>query len=152
MKRVIPVLLVIALALGMFAGCGQKENPPAPESKPAAEKTADAAPAKDEPAKAESVNLKWAIWDLDATAYYIPLVEAYVAKNPHVSIEYIDLGSADFMTMLSTQLSGGADLDVLTIKDIPGYANLVKQNHLEPLNSYISSQGIDTSLYGGTTE
>jgi multiple sugar transport system substrate-binding protein len=56
------------------------------------------------------------------------------------------------MTMLSTQLSGGADLDVLTIKDIPGYANLVKQNHLEPLNSYIASSGIDTSLYGGTVE
>ncbi|MNM61482.1 Lactose-binding protein precursor [compost metagenome] len=54
--------------------------------------------------------------------------------------------------MLSTQLSGGADLDILTIKDIPGYANLVKQNHLEPLKSYIDSNGIDTSLYGGTVE
>lgn len=153
MKKIIPVLLVIALSVSLFAGCGQKETPATPDSsKPVADKTAEPAPQKDEPAEAEPVNLKWAIWDLDATAYYKPLVDAYVAKNPNVSIEYIDLGSADFMTMLSTQLSGGADLDVLTIKDIPGYANLVKQNHLEPLNSYIASSGIDTSLYGGTTE
>lgn len=54
--------------------------------------------------------------------------------------------------MLSTQLSGGADLDVLTIKDIPGYANLVKQNHLEPLNGFIGEQGVDKAAYGGTVE
>jgi len=101
---------------------------------------------------AASVNLKWAMWDYDLTVYYKPLVAAYEAKNPGVKIECIDLGSADFMTVLSTQLSGGADLDVLTIKDIPGYANLVRQNRLEPLNSYIRSAGIDTKVYGGTTE
>jgi multiple sugar transport system substrate-binding protein len=56
------------------------------------------------------------------------------------------------MTVLGTQLSGGADLDVLCIKDIPGYANLIRQNRLEPLNSYIKTAGINTSLYGGTTE
>jgi len=98
------------------------------------------------------VNLKWAMWDKDLTVYYQPIIDAYKAKKPNVTIELIDLGSADFMTVLSTQLSGGADLDVLTIKDIPGYANLVRQNRLEPLNSYIKSANIDTKLYGGTTE
>jgi multiple sugar transport system substrate-binding protein len=98
------------------------------------------------------LTLKWAMWDYDLTVYYKPLIDAYQAKNPGVKIEYVDLGSADFMTVLSTQLSGGADLDVLTIKDIPGYANLVRQNRLEPLNGYISSSNIDTTLYGGVTE
>ena len=98
------------------------------------------------------VNLKWAMWDRDLTVYYQPLIDAYKAKKPNVTIELIDLGSADYQTVLLTQLSGGADLDVLTVKDIPGYNNLVKQNRLEPLNSYIRSAGIDTKLYGGTTE
>jgi multiple sugar transport system substrate-binding protein len=98
------------------------------------------------------VTIKWAIWDLDLAPYYKPLVDTYQAKNPNVKIELIDLGSADFMTVLGTQLSGGADLDVLAIKDIPGYANLVRQNRLEPLNGYIRSANVDTSLYGGTTE
>jgi multiple sugar transport system substrate-binding protein len=96
--------------------------------------------------------IKWAIWDYDLTVYYKPLIDAYQAKNPQVKIETVDLGSADYMTVLGTQLSGGADLDVVCVKDIPGYANLVKQNRLEPLNSYIKTQGINTDLYGGTTE
>ncbi|MDR3248055.1 MAG: extracellular solute-binding protein, partial [Treponema sp.] len=99
-----------------------------------------------------ATTLKWAVWDYDLTVYYQPLIAAYEAAHPGVKIECIDLGSADFMTVLGTQLSGGADLDVLTVKDIPGYANLVRQNRLEGLNSYIRSAGIDTKLYGGTTE
>jgi len=104
------------------------------------------------PAASGQVNLKWAMWDKDLTVYYQPLLDAYKAKKPNVTIELIDLGSADYSAVLSTQLSGGADLDLLTVKDIPGYANLVRQNRLEPLNSYIRSANIDTSLYGGTTE
>ncbi|MDR0374901.1 MAG: sugar ABC transporter substrate-binding protein [Treponema sp.] len=98
------------------------------------------------------ITIKWAIWDYDLTVYYKPLIDAYQAKNPQVKIEPVDLGSADYMTVLGTQLSGGADLDVLCIKDIPGYANLVRQNRLEPLNGYIRAAGVNTSLYGGTTE
>ncbi|MCL2010986.1 MAG: sugar ABC transporter substrate-binding protein [Synergistaceae bacterium] len=101
---------------------------------------------------AEPVALKWAVWDTHLTLYYQPLIDAFVAKNPHVTVELIDLGSADYQLMVSTQLSGGVDFDVVTIKDIPGYANLVSQNHLEPLNSYIASAGIDTSLFGGIAE
>ena len=152
MKKLISVLLVIAMSVGMLAACGTSTPPAVSSSATPAPVASSSAPTPDAPATKDPVTLKWAMWDLDATAYYKPLVDAYVAKNPNVTIEYVDLGSADFMTMLSTQLSGGADLDVLTIKDIPGYANLVKQNHLEPLKSYIASSGIDTSLYGGTTE
>jgi multiple sugar transport system substrate-binding protein len=99
-----------------------------------------------------AVTLKWAVWDYDLTVYYKHLIDAWQSRNPALTIEYIDLGSADFMTVLGTQLSGGADLDVLCIKDIPGYANLVKQNRLEPLNGFIQSAAIDTGQYGGTVE
>jgi multiple sugar transport system substrate-binding protein len=64
----------------------------------------------------------------------------------------VDLGSATYQDVLLTQLAGGADFDVVAVKDIPGYANLVRQNHLEPLNSYIRSANINTSLYGGVVE
>jgi multiple sugar transport system substrate-binding protein len=99
------------------------------------------------------VILKWALWDWESTTYYKPLIEAYEAANPNVKIEYLDLGSTDYMTMLSIQLTGGDDsIDVVTIKDIPGYNNLVKADQLVDLKPYIKSSGIDTSLYGGTTE
>jgi multiple sugar transport system substrate-binding protein len=133
-NKLLLIALAFCLALPVFSGGGAAKSSAAPAG------------------SGGVTTLKWAMWDYDLTVYYKPLIDAYQAKNPAVKIEYVDLGSADFMTVLSTQLSGGADLDVLTIKDIPGYANLVRQNRLEPLNGYIKSAAIDTKLYGGTTE
>lgn len=147
LKKTWGIGLTAMLAAGLVAGCSgnNAENTPAATATPAS--TAGAEDKGNEP-----VTLKWALWDWEATAYYEPLIKAYTEANPHVTIEYVDLGSTDYMTMLSTQLSGGADLDILTIKDIPGYANLVKQNHLEPLKGFMSDNGVDSALYGGTVE
>jgi multiple sugar transport system substrate-binding protein len=131
MKRLFVLVLIFGLAASIFAAGGKQESSGGGSG---------------------PIIIKWAIWDYDLTVYYKPLIDAYQAKNPQIKIETVDLGSADYMTVLGTQLSGGADLDVVCIKDIPGYANLVRQNRLEPLNSYIKNKGIDTSLYGGTTE
>ncbi|MDR0377656.1 MAG: sugar ABC transporter substrate-binding protein [Spirochaetaceae bacterium] len=131
MKKLFIAVLVLGLAASLFAAGGKQAA---------------------ESGSGTGTTIKWAIWDYDLTVYYKPLIDAYHAKNPQVKIEVVDLGSADFMTVLGTQLSGGADFDVLCVKDIPGYANLVRQNRLEPLNSYIRTAGINTSLYGGTTE
>ena len=101
----------------------------------------------------DKVTLNWALWDWAATAYYQPLIDAYEAKNPNVKIEYTDLGSTDYSTVLQTQLAGGADdLDIITIKDVPGYTNLIGANLLLPLDDYIAAQGIDTAAYGGLVE
>ncbi|GIP49672.1 Lactose-binding protein precursor [compost metagenome] len=149
-KKVFGFTLAAVLLVGLLAGCsGNNGNSgKTPAAEPQTNNSASVSNEKSD----EPVTLKWALWDWEATAYYQPLIDAYKKDHPNVTIEYVDLGSTDYMTMLSTQLSGGADLDILTIKDIPGYANLVKQNHLEPLKSYIDSNGIDTSLYGGTVE
>jgi multiple sugar transport system substrate-binding protein len=131
MKRLFVLVLVFGLAVSVFAAGSKQESSGGGSG---------------------TTTIKWAIWDYDLTVYYKPLIDAYQAKNPQVKIETVDLGSADYMTVLGTQLSGGADFDVVCVKDIPGYANLVRQNRLEPLNSYIKAKGIDASLYGGTTE
>ncbi|MDR1147138.1 MAG: sugar ABC transporter substrate-binding protein [Spirochaetaceae bacterium] len=131
LKRLCVFVLVFGLAASFFAGCKRKQA---------------------ETDGGDIITLKWALWDYDLTVYYRPLIDAYQAKNPQVRIETVDLGSADYMTVLGTQLSGGADLDVVCVKDIPGYANLVRQNRLEPLSGYIKTKGVDTVLYGGTTE
>jgi multiple sugar transport system substrate-binding protein len=101
----------------------------------------------------DQVTLNWALWDWNATAYYQPLIDAYQAAHPNVKIEYTDLGSTDYSTVLQTQLAGGSDdLDIITIKDIPGYTNLVGANLLLPLNDYIASAGVDAAAYGGVVE
>ena len=61
----------------------------------------------------------------------------------------VDLGSSDYMTVLATQLAGSADLDVVTVKDIPGYANLINLDYLKPLNEVLTR---DTGDFNGTIE
>jgi multiple sugar transport system substrate-binding protein len=101
----------------------------------------------------DQVTLNWALWDWAATAYYQPLIDAYQASHPNVKIEYTDLGSTDYSTVLQTQLSGGGtDFDIVTIKDIPGYTNLIGANLILPLDDFIKAQNIDTSSYGGVVE
>ena len=53
------------------------------------------------------------------------------------------------MTVLATQLAGSADLDIVTIKDIPGYANLINLDYLKPLNEVLTR---DTGDFNGTIE
>lgn len=171
-KKVISVLLTATMLAGLLAGCGSNgDAAPAADNAADTTQTADTAPADNaqtdaapadtaaEPAAdagadaGEAVTLKWAIWDKDTTPYWQALKDAYEAANPNVTLEMVDLGSADYMTVLATELSGsGSDFDVVTIKDVPGYATLVSKNTLEPLDSYISAAGIDLSQYGGVDE
>lgn len=97
------------------------------------------------------VTLTWSLWDSESTVYYEPLIEAFEEQNDGVTIETLDLGSTDYTTVLGTQLSGGdTSIDVVMIKDMPGYASLINRNQLEPLNEY--AQDVDLDQYAGTVE
>lgn len=157
-KRLLGIFLAATMTTVSLVGCGSASSGTPAATTEASSTTEDTAEPAAEPAEevaeaedtAEPVTLKWAIWDKDITPYWEALKEGYEAANPNVTIEMTDLGSTDYMTVLATELSGsGSDFDVVTIKDVPGYATLVSKNTLEPLDSYISAAGIDLSQYGG---
>lgn len=168
-RKVMSVLLAAAMVTSM-AGCSgsdggaqtqapadaqqqtQASNDAAPAETTAGDTSAEttAAPAETD---AEPVTLKWAIWDKESTAYWQALADAYQKAAPNVTIEMVDLGSTDYMTVLATELSGeGSDFDVVTIKDVPGYATLVQKNAILPLDDYIKVDGIDLGKFAGTTD
>ncbi len=153
-KRLVSVLLAGSMIAASLAGCGSTAAPAAPAAEPAA--TTEAAPAADAaPAEApvEEVTLKWAIWDESTTQYWGDIKNEYEATHPGVTIEMVDLGSTDYMTVLATELSGsGSDFDVVTIKDVPGYATLVQKNAILPLNDYIAADNVDLKKFAGATD
>ena len=151
-KRLLSMLMATAMTATLFAGCGSNSAAEAPATEtPAADTATAEAPAADAPA--EDVTLDWAIWDQESTPYWTALADAYMAANPNVTINMVDLGSQDYMTVLATELSGeGTDFDVVTIKDVPGYATLVQKNAIISLDDYISADGVDLSLYNGATD
>ena len=100
-------------------------------------------------AAAGPVTLQWSVWDKESTPYWQAMADGYMASHKDVTIEMVDLGSSDYMTVLATQLAGSADLDIVTIKDIPGYANLINLDYLKPLNEVLTR---DTGDFNGTIE
>ena len=154
-KKVLSLLIGVVLTVSSLAGCGNTTDPAAKEDNKA-EVSTQATVSKEETKEevsAEPIALKWAIWDKESTSYWQELVDQYALIHPNITIEMIDLGSSDYMTVLATELSGeGSELDVVTIKDVPGYATLVQKNAILSLDSYIADAGIDLSKYAGTTD
>ncbi|MCD7955465.1 MAG: sugar ABC transporter substrate-binding protein [Lachnospiraceae bacterium] len=98
----------------------------------------------------EEVTLNWAVWDVESTAYWSAMADGYMASHENVTINMVDLGSTDYMTQLATQIAGGnGELDVLSIKDIPGYSNLINLEMLEPMNDNLDR---DTADFNGVIE
>ncbi len=156
-KRLLSVLLSTVMAVTLLAGCGSKTEPAPVAETPSETQKEEPAAKAEEPAPAEAaadpVTLKWAIWDQETTVYWQAMADAYTAANPHVTINLVDLGSTDYMTVLATELSGqGSDFDVVTIKDVPGYATLVQKNAIISLDQYIKDSGVDLAQYAGATD
>jgi multiple sugar transport system substrate-binding protein len=113
--------------------------------------TASAAAAFGQPG--DAVTLKWALWDLDKIAYFKPVIDAYQTKHPNVKFEAVDLGSQDYNQMVATQLTGGSkDIDIVSVKDIPNYANLVRLGSIEDLSGFMAREKIDPAGFGGLVE
>src|SRR5881394_1579019 len=101
----------------------------------------------------DAVTLKWALWDWDKVSYYKPLIEAYQARHPDVKFEAVDLGSQDYQQMIATQLAGGSkDIDIVTVKDVPNYASLVRAGTIEDLTGFMAKENIDPAVFGGLAD
>ncbi|MCM1261447.1 MAG: sugar ABC transporter substrate-binding protein [Butyrivibrio sp.] len=165
MKRKLLSIVLAASMVATLAGCGDSGSGTTQETQTTdttsqtqttdttsqQTQTTDTQEQTEEPA--EEITLKWAIWDKESTPYWQALVDAYKGVAPNVTIEMVDLGSTDYMTVLATELSGdGSDFDVVTIKDVPGYATLVQKNAILSLDDYIAADGIDLGKYAGATD
>lgn len=143
-------LLCAVLAMAMvfsLAACGG--NPGGEATKAPDDNTSKPEQSQqgNEPVGDEEVTLTWAVWDKDTTTQWQTLADGYTALHPNVKFDMVDLGSTEYMTQLATQLSGGnGELDVLSIKDIPGYSNLINLEMLEPLNNTITA---DPAIFNG---
>lgn len=158
-KKVLSLVLAAAMMSVTLAGCGGESAGSSSAGSSAGSSSAGSTQAENKQdasasgATAEPVTLKWAIWDQETTQYWNDIKKAYEASHQGVTIEMVDLGSSDYMTVLATELSGsGTDFDVVTIKDVPGYATLVQKNAILPLDDYIKADNVDLAKFAGATD
>jgi len=96
--------------------------------------------------------LKMVTWDVSQTTYLQPIIDAYIAKNPKVSIELINVPANEYSQKLSIMLSGGDTTDLISVKDIPMYASMVSKKQLEPLTPFVKRDKVDLAQYSGIPE
>lgn len=163
LRKLMALLLALAMCFALAACGGSSDDTSSTDStndtstSDADTSTDDTADADaeteetgDDSSSAEEVTITWALWDYESTAYWAALKEGYESTHEGVTIEVIDLGSTDYMTQLATQLAGGnSELDVVSIKDIPGYSNLINLGLLEPMNDNLT---IDEADFNGVLE
>ncbi|HML22894.1 MAG TPA: sugar ABC transporter substrate-binding protein [Aggregatilinea sp.] len=100
----------------------------------------------------DEVTLTMSAWDVATTPYWQAVIDAYEAEHPNVTIELIDVPSADYQDTMNIRLSGGDDTDIITVKDIPGYSAMLTRGQIVPLNDYIDADGVDLSAYSGAAD
>lgn len=103
-------------------------------------------------AQDDAITLTMTAWDVATTPYWQAVIDAYEAENPNVTVELVDISSAEYQDVMNIRLSGGDDTDLITVKDIPGYAAMLTRGQILPLNDYIEADGIDLSMYSGAAD
>lgn len=101
----------------------------------------------------ENVTLNWSRWDVTSGVELTAIADAYMAKHPNVTIKSIDLGSSDYNSMILTQLSGGAkNIDIVTVKDTPGYTDLIRTNSVIELGEQVPQELTKNVTYNGLVD
>lgn len=148
MKKLLSLALAGAMCLSLFAGCSGKPDPtPASGSNPPPSQS-DASGGGAEPAGLTGT-LKVSMWDLSADAIFSSVIKAFEDANPGVTIEPIDIPSADYGTKLSVMLNGGSDVDVFWVKDADTIYPIANRGQMADMSSYIARDGLDLDIYNG---
>ena len=125
-RRVLAVLLCIAIAAGMaFAGGSQEK---------AVATTADG-----------KQIVKWLIWE-QPEAGYQQIADAFMAENPDIEVQIENVPFDRYEDKVRTMLASGEPYDLIQMND--DYVRMyVNRGLLQPLDPYLESAGIDPSIY-----
>lgn len=110
-RKILSLLLVLALAATMLAGCGKTEeaapNADAPTQEQAKEPAKEAAPAETEE---EIIEITWATWALaEESLYdiYMSMIESFMEAHPNVKINTLTYPYSQYKDQLMIAAAGG---------------------------------------------
>jgi multiple sugar transport system substrate-binding protein len=98
------------------------------------------------------VTIAVANWDTENMPYIPVIIEAFKNVQPDISVEIMDIPSADYTQKLMVMLNGGSDVDAFWIKDGDTTKSLVNRGQLADLSPYIIRDNVDLKAYNGLAE
>ena len=132
MKKIISLLLVLAMALTLVA-CGAKEEAPAATEAPAAE-AAPEAPAADEKVEVTMIAAQYGTQTAD---WWANFVTEFEAANPNIDLTVDVVSWNDIYTVVNTRIANGEQPDLL---NIDGYADYYADDLLLPAKEWVSEE------------
>lgn len=125
MKKIVIVLtctlLMLAMGTAVFAG-GAKEITTTPEGKE---------------------KVVWAAYGYLAENKAGRIKDDFEAKYPQYEIEYVDLGSTDYLVRLDTMVAAGERLDMALAMDSVEYTARAREEMFLPIEEYVTKDGFD---------
>ena len=138
MRRSLARLTCLVVLLTLLVGCGDNETG---ESE---NQIADAVE------NDENITLRMTTWNFAGAVEFQELIRAYEDKNPHITIEAVDIASENYGERVITMLAGGEEVDILTMKDVTQYNNLAQRGQLLEITDFI--QTLDIDAYQGAID
>ncbi len=133
MKKIIALLLVLAMAFGLVA-CGGSEAPAATEAPKADAPAATEAPAAPAEEKVE-VKMIAAQYGNETAAWWADFVAKFNAANEGINLVVDVVSWNDIYTVVNTQIANGAAPDLL---NIDGFADYQADGLLLPAEDWVS--------------
>ncbi len=118
MKKVLAIVLTLAMMLSLLAGCGKAPAADAPAA-PAAKEEAAAPAAPAAPAD-EVVTLKFTGWRTEDEAAINAMNEKFTAEYPNIKVVYEPVTATEYDTNLQTALSNGTAADIIMMRSYSG--------------------------------
>ncbi len=129
MKKIISLLLVLAMALSLVA-CGAKEEAPAETQAAAAEAPAAAA-------EKVEVTMIAAQYGTETADWWANFVTKFEAANPDIDLTVDVVSWNDIYTVVNTRIANGEQPDLL---NIDGYADYYADGLLLPAKEWVSEE------------
>ncbi len=162
-KKLVAAMMAAVMTIGLLAGCGGSGDSAggdaaADNASAGDAATEDAAPAEPQQAEVaeattEDVTIKVALWDYSNTEYYKTIFDAFQAQYPNISIDVVEFTADEYEDVVTTQLGGKQDFDVVFMKGTPKLAALVNQGHVYAIDDLLANDAdFNKDAYAGLVD
>lgn len=129
--RVVSIAIMMALMIGVFAGCGENKSSPDTGSSTQAQTTAV------QPEK--TVTVKFLHYQVEIVDKLNEIIDGFQKANPNIKIAMDAVPSKDWVNVISMRIASGEDMDLLGIHPVPdirkGYPILLNNDFLMDLTN-----------------
>ena len=132
MKRILALILAIAMVATFCVACGNKADAPVSDA-PAADAPAADAPAADD--DAEEINLSVIL--IDGSHFYEEAFKQYEADHPGVNIDVQIMPTGDYLTLIKTKMAANDAPDIMPVFAYPDFIDFYKNGYLSDMTETV---------------